>query len=144
MHDWRAHASQFVGPALSWSLLILGQLNASSPTTTNADWISLDGIPGTDGTVYSLAVDATGNLCAGGEFSVAGRILASDVAMWDGNVWTNLGHGIRGTYNNGVRVVAADNVGNVYAGGDFALAGNITVTNIAMWTGSVWTNRSDP
>ena len=37
-------------------------------------------------TVYALAVDASGTLYAGGDFTTAGGVSANYIAKWDGSV----------------------------------------------------------
>ena len=55
------------------------------PTITDEDWESMNpGIPGVDNIVFALAVDASGNLYAGGSFTVAGGVSANHIAKWDG------------------------------------------------------------
>jgi len=40
--------------------------------------------------------------------------------------------------NNTVYALAVDGSGNVYAGGNFAIAGGVSANNIAKWDGSSW------
>lgn len=52
------------------------------------EWEALNvGIPGTNGTIRSLAIDNTGHLWVGGEFTIAGNAYAVGVATWDGKKW---------------------------------------------------------
>ena len=44
--------------------------------------------------VYALAVDASGNLYAGGDFTTAGGVSANRIAKWDGSSWSALGSGM--------------------------------------------------
>ncbi len=65
------------------------------PTITDADWEGMNpGIPGTNSTVRAFAVDALGNLYAGGFFTFAGGVAANYIARWDGTSWSALGTGI--------------------------------------------------
>jgi hypothetical protein len=61
------------------------------PTFSDANWSSMGGIPGTDSSVYAAVVDDAGNLYIGGEFNVAGEVIANDIAKWDGSTWSALG-----------------------------------------------------
>jgi len=79
--------------------------------------------------VAALAVDANGNLYAGGGFSTAGGIPASNIARWDGSIWSPLGSGIDG----GVFSLVFDENGTLYAGGEFVTAGGKPSVNIAKW-----------
>ena len=66
------------------------------PTFSDADWVSMSsGILGTNGTVYAMAMDGSGNLYVGGTFTVAGAASVSNIAKWDGVVWSALGGGER-------------------------------------------------
>ena len=82
--------------------------------------------------VYALAISGT-NLYAGGDFTTAGGISATNVAQWNGSSWSALGSGINGT----VRALAISGP-NLYAGGNFTAAGDISATNIAQWDGNSW------
>jgi hypothetical protein len=102
--------------------------------------------------VYALAVDRTGNLYAGGNFTLAGGVPASCVAKWDGTKWNALGSGIdidnyvynytpwsqQIQYYSTVYALALDRKGNLYAGGDFTAAGGASASKIAKWDGTAW------
>src|SRR5438552_3321195 len=67
-------------------------LNVSTAADfTDANWISMGGISGADGTVYASVVDGSGNLYIGGDFTVVGEVIAQHIAKWDGVGWTALG-----------------------------------------------------
>jgi hypothetical protein len=93
--------------------------------------------------VFALTLDGKGNLYAGGGFSVAGTVGAYNIAKWDGKTWSALGTGIhmdeelRWSYNP-VWTLACDENGNLYAGGQFSLAGSAQASGIAKWDGSAW------
>ena len=80
-------------------------------------------------------------LIAGGDFIVAGGQSAERIASWDGSVWSTFGGGM----NDTVRALAVFDDGTeetggpqLYAGGNFALAGNVPVNSIARWGHSDW------
>jgi len=93
---------------------------------------------GLDSYVNALACDSAGNLYAGGVFLMAGGVPVTNIAEWNGASWSEMeflsGSGINGT----VPALAFDSAGNLYAGGNFTMAGGVAVNNIAMWNGSVW------
>jgi hypothetical protein len=113
------------------------------PTFSDANWKSLNtGIPGASSQVFAQTVDGNGNVYVGGDFSFIGTVQANFVAKWNGSVWSPLGSGMagRGGGQKGPRVycLACDNRGNVYAGGDFTTAGEVTARSIAVWNGITW------
>lgn len=87
--------------------------------------------------VQALALDADGNLYAGGDFSVAGGIATTTVAKWNGSVWSALGGGICPSGSDWVEDMFVDAAGNVYAGGDleFDLPASC---GLVKWDGSSW------
>ena len=90
--------------------------------------------PGVDGVVQALAVDAGGNLYAGGVFSVAGGIAAKNIARWSRGAWSALGSGM----DRQVSALAVDGGGSLYAGGHFNTAGGVGARRVARWDGTVW------
>jgi uncharacterized glyoxalase superfamily protein PhnB len=89
-------------------------------------------IPGIDGPVYALA-EFGGLLVAGGLFTTAGDVSASNIAAWNGSAWEPLGSGTNGV----VRAVAVFD-GQLIAGGEFTTAGGSPALNVAAWNGSSW------
>ncbi len=100
------------------------------PTFSDADWVSLGS--GLSGGVNALAVSGT-NLYAGGGFTTAGGVPATNIAKWNGSTWSALGSGM----NNAVIALAVSGT-NLYAGGWFTTAGGVPASYIAKWDGSVW------
>ena len=47
--------------------------------------------------IYTLAVDASGNLYAGGSFDHAGTVAVSNLAKWNGSTWASVGGGVDGS-----------------------------------------------
>ena len=115
------------------------------PTFSDASWSPL----GTGvvfnytgyGTVRALAVDASGNLYAGGGFTNAWGVAATNIVKWDGTSWSALGSGVRSGSSadrGGVHALAVVSGTNLYAAGKFVTAGGVSVANIAKWNGSAW------
>jgi len=130
-----------------------GDFNSAGGVTTNniamwdgATWRALDsGISGAaDASVRALTVydDGTGPaLCAGGSFSAAGFVAASNIAAWDGLSWRPLGSGLGGSSSPTVHALAVFDDGSgpaLYAGGEFGVAGGVAASNIARWDGATW------
>jgi hypothetical protein len=82
--------------------------------------------------VSALEVSGT-NLFAGGFFTTAGGISATNIAQWNGSSWSTLGSGIDGN----IAALAVSGTG-LYVGGQFAAAGGVSANNIAQWNGSSW------
>jgi hypothetical protein len=111
------------------------------PTFSDANWISMGTIPGVNGPVYAATVDGAGNVYIGGNFTVAGDIVANRVAKWNGSNWSALDSGIGGAgpggsnpYVNALAVSGND----LYVGGYFTNAGGILANRIAKWDGNSW------
>lgn len=91
--------------------------------------------------VQCIVVDGI-YLYLGGQFTIIGGISANKIARYNTSTgeWTALGTGLSGTYVGGTAECVAITVmgGSVYAGGNFADAGGVTVRGIAKWDGSSW------
>ena len=62
----------------------------------------------------------------------------NSIAKWDGTQWWTLGAGMSGgDEGQGVYALAVIK-GDLYAGGDFTVAGSTSVGNIAKWDGAQW------
>jgi len=102
-------------------------------------WSALgSGMSGSRRVVHSLAVGPDGSVFAGGSFTSAGGVSANNIARWDGTAWSSLGSGVSDALIPSVYALAVGPDGSVYAGGDFATAGGVTVNHIARWDGSAW------
>ncbi len=88
--------------------------------------------------VYALTVMPNGDLVAGGLFTTAGGVSASNIARWNGSVWSALGSGI----NRDVYALAVLQNGDLVAGGRFDGAGGFAASRIARWNGSGWSNMA--
>ncbi|UOQ51951.1 beta strand repeat-containing protein [Hymenobacter cellulosivorans] len=96
-------------------------------------WQDGFGTPGTNGQVNVAVVAPNGDLYIGGQFSIAGKVIALNVARWNGTTWSALGSGV----NNSVNALAISGT-DVYVGGNFTQAGGQTANYIAKWNGSTW------
>ena len=88
---------------------------------------------GTGKAPETVAIDGN-RVYVAGSFSVAGNVLANDIAMWDGIRWSTLGLGL----NDHVTTLAVDGRGNLYAAGAFTQAGGKPALHIARWNGQEW------
>ena len=76
---------------------------------------------------------ASSLLILGGDFEVAGDVIAHKIAAWDGTSWHALGSGMNGT----VYALAVYD-GDLIAGGNFTVAGGASCNYIARWDGVAW------
>ena len=125
-----------------YSLKLFGILGAvffaAAPASAQCidQWLPGEGLPGLNGDVGAVAVYDDGTspaLYVGGEFSVVGNVLASNIAKWDGTQWQPLGSGM----NDEVRALTVYN-GELIAGGEFNTAGGKEANYIARWDGTSW------
>jgi hypothetical protein len=109
------------------------------PTFSDANWVSLGGLPGTSGMVSAIVVNTNAGLVyVGGTFAFAGGMVVSNVAVWNGTNWSALGRGVRGAVN----ALALDGAGNLYVGGALTNAGGLPVNRVAKWDGNSWSSLS--
>jgi hypothetical protein len=94
---------------------------------------------GMNSPVLALATLPNGDVVAGGMFTIAGGVLANYIARWDGIAWSPLGTGMNG---GGVSstVYALNSVpsGDLVVGGEFTMAGGLTVNRVVRWDGAAW------
>ena len=161
--QWNGSSWSALGSGISGSvnytaveeLAVSGSTLYAGGQFTNAGGMAATNIAKWDGTNWSAlgswnggvsALAAAGStLYVGGGFTNAGGIPANYVAQWDGSSWSALGSGISGAYDDGegdesgpaVSALAVSG-GTLYVGGDFAMAGGVSATNIAKWDGSSW------
>lgn len=89
--------------------------------------------------VRDLAVMPNGDLIAGGYFGRINDTVMKHVARWDGTTWHPLGAGISRVRSIGVVYsLCARRDGTLVVGGDFDLAGDTPVANVASWDGHTW------
>src|SRR5712671_3964611 len=114
------------------ALLFGPAFDLDAATFSDANWISMDGIPGANGNIYATVVDGSSNLYIGGEFTIVGDIFATNIAKWNGSRWSTL---------------APVNVGYFHAlaisGSDLYAAGTVLGTGagsyVVKWDGTNWT-----
>jgi hypothetical protein len=118
-----------------------------APASRVAKWDGLTWAPlgqGANNAVFTLAAFDLGGaagprLCAGGNFTGAGGVVANRIAQWDGSQWSRLGSGM----NDSVGSLAVFDDGSgaglaLYAGGSFVTAGGVPANRIARWNGQSW------
>ncbi len=85
--------------------------------------------------VFTVALDSSGNVYAGGSFTKVGSDLTGNLVKWNNNGWSSVGSGtVLYIYD-----LALDSHDNLYAGGNFtSAAGNSDTRYIAKWDGTNW------
>lgn len=106
-----------------------------SQAQSNGAWSDRFGVDnGLNGDVYAIAIDDSGGVYVGGNFTQAGLVQANRVARWTGRAWDTLGGG----FNDAVYALALSPAGELYAGGRFTVADGDSANRIARWTGERW------
>jgi len=131
------------------NLYIGGTFTTANGVTVNgvAKWngttfVALGATPGVAGgsaAVYALAVGPDGALYAGGSFTTAGGVAATNIARWNGTTWSALGSGVTGganpVYYNGLSWVGS----LLYISGTLTSGGGLTPpTSLIIWNGSTY------
>jgi hypothetical protein len=118
----------------------IAKWNGSSWSALGSGLTAPAAYPFYGGRVSALAVLGS-NVYAGGSFTTAGGIAATNIARWDGSDWSDVG-GLSAAYTifhpyPGVHALAVSG-SDLYAGGDFDTAGGIAASSIAKWDGNGW------
>ena len=124
-------------------LIVGGRIKVAGSTRVNniaawdgINWTALGtGVTGYEYSmpeVRSLAIFES-KLIVGGTFTDAGGVVANNVAVWDGSIWSTLGPG----FNGQVRALAV-NHGQLIAGGEFNSSGSAAISHLARWDGTNW------
>ena len=96
----------------------------------------------TNGTVYTMVNDTSGNIYVGGSFSIVGTdISANNIAVYNTNTstWNNLNNGVKSSINTGSVLSLALKYNKLYVGGNFNTVGlNTTANSIATYFNGVW------
>lgn len=83
--------------------------------------------------IRSLTIDDVGNIYAGGQFSNVSEIEVSNLAVFDGNSWKEVGGGVKGVIND---LLYLNN--KLYISGSFSSVGGKNIPRIAYWDGNDW------
>lgn len=150
----RLPSSLFVGGEFTQA----GAIEASGVARwDNLGWHDVDGgidDPGGPHRAFAMSVfdeDGPGGrdlprLFVGGDFVLAGGLAASNIARWDGSVWSEVGGGANGWVQT-MQTFDPDGPGprtlGLYAGGIFGSVGGMSVNRIARWDGRNWSSLSD-
>jgi len=130
------------------SVYICGDFNTASNVIGDhlirwdgANWHGISGKPANGTYTFVQALGFAGDgLYMGGLFLTVGTTPAARIARWDGTNWFPLAEGVNGSFNGNTLIVRAikGQGNNVYIGGGFTTAGQLSVANIAYWDGASW------
>jgi len=124
----------FRSPVFCSVALGIGSTFNLAAAFSDANWISMGGIPGSDDIVTAAAVDGSGNLYIGGVFNIVGDLLVTNIAKWNGTSWAAM-PGIGEVF-----ALAASGT-SVYAAYLLPEGGAHVV---AKWDGASWTSLGPP
>jgi hypothetical protein len=129
--------------AVGGAFLAVGGTAATNVARWNgSSWQALGS--GVDDRVLGVRWQPDGSLVATGLFRQAGSLPAEGIARWDGTTWSALGTGIpmaavgNSPLTPAVRTALPLTNGDLLVGGQFTVAGNTTVANLARFDGSSW------
>lgn len=88
--------------------------------------------------VVSAIILHDNQVFASGSFNTAGGVSAINIAKWENGAWSSLGNGLYEPFGAGVRAMAIDTSGHLYAGGYITFSGSTPMNNICKWDGSQW------
>src|SRR5262245_30983025 len=122
----------------------VGLLSMGARAQCNGQWLPGQGVPGVVGMVNAaVAWDPDGNgpipavLVVGGNFTLAGDVVTSNVAAWDGSAWHSLSADTSGQYGGTVYALGVYN-NRLIVGGVFTSIGGTAANCIASYDGSTW------
>lgn len=105
-------------------------------------WIEVGILPDNEYVNDMVAYEtSTGTaLIVAGTFSSISGVSCSKIAKYQGGVWTSIGAGIIGISADCLESVATAAGSELWVGGAFNSAGGVAASNIAKWTGTIWTS----
>lgn len=113
---------------------------------SGTSWTKL-GTQGVNGPVNCVTTwnDGGGmDLYAAGLFTESSGTSTNRVSRWSGSAWSALTSGLNNDANVVIGANAVSGIGtHLFAGGGFSTAGGQPASNVARWTGTVWTNMDD-
>ncbi|MBL9002127.1 MAG: hypothetical protein JNK25_13425 [Phycisphaerae bacterium] len=125
-----------------------------SASCATAQWDISTGVPGLNSEAYAMTtwdIDGPGpnppRLVVAGNFTNAGGVSASRIAVWDGSSWSSIGSGV--LFNNTINALAVfdedgsgPNPPRLFAAGAFTSITQggtpMAINRIAKWNGSAW------
>lgn len=87
--------------------------------------------------VYSIEIDANGDVFVGGIFTYVDNMNITGIAKWDGSTWSSPGDGQPYRISSAVNAMEQDDLGNIYVCYDTSLFYAMD-RKIAKWDGSSW------
>lgn len=131
------HALSTTEVYVGGSFNVAGDIQANNVAIWNGtSWVAMiyigyEGLSNFVNVIYALS---SNNIYIGGSFCVAGDITVNNVVRWDGYRWHTLGIQNKFGTNGSVYAIYALSNDEVYIGGSFTIAGNITANNIVKYS----------
>lgn len=127
---------------ISSAIVLLISASVVNAQSCDGQWLASEGYPGVSGQVRAvIAWDPDGDdpqtsyIVVAGDFQAAGNVAASNIALWNGSGWADVGGGIDGLVT-GLAVLE----GQLIAAGYFSHAGGTPVNRVARWDGESWSD----
>jgi hypothetical protein len=101
-------------------------------------WTAFNPATTTFGLIATLAIDQSGNLYIGGDFTNWDGAANSDrIAKLTGSAWSSLATGIS-TASSTVNCIVVANNTKIFVSGDFVTADGVTVNGVCYWNGTTF------
>lgn len=113
-------------------LLLLFPAGLALADPLAGQWDSRFFLSSMNGPVHAIAVQGAA-VYVGGQFTAAGGSPTTNLACWNGTIWSACGSGLDGAVH---AIVCQGN--EVFVGGEFTAAGGVPANRIARWDGSHW------
>ena len=138
-----------VPPAETWAFVEYGTGLVAAGAFQLSGQQAVHGIAVWDGTQWNAlgeGVDGIGRAVAvwrdtlyvGGYFQTASGVTAGSIAKWDGSSWSSVGSGLTSSDTTAWVYSLAVYHDELVVCGDYDLAANVAVHNIASWNGEDW------
>ena len=87
--------------------------------------------------IRTLAVLPSGELVAGGDFTIAGGVAVQKLARWNGTTWSPMGP-VVGFFSSDVYGSVVLPNGDLVIAGSFSSVGGVAADNVSRWNGAAW------